>query len=268
MARIKLTVEYDGSSFCGWQRQQTDEVLFAENVVATEDVVGLRPSVQGTLEDAYWKMTGERVLVEGAGRTDAGVHALAQVAHVDFQKPVNPARLIPGLNFYLQPSRVVVKEAEVVPDSFHARFSARSRLYRYRILNRKAPSALWRERAWHVPTTLDVEAMKTAAQAFLGTHNFQAFRAAACQSKSPIKTLDRLELRQVDDFLEWTVQARSFLHNQVRIMVGTLMWVGKGKLPPTIISEALERGDRTQVGPTAPPYGLYLAGVLYDPSKT
>ena len=259
VGRIKLTIEYDGSSFCGWQRQQTDDALFRG-----EDLLEAKPSVQGVLEYACWKMGGGYVLVEGAGRTDAGVHALAQVAHVDFPRPIKPEQLMAGLNFYLQSTGAVVKAAEEVSDSFHARFSAKARLYRYRILNRRAPSALWRTRAWHVPAELDIGAMETAANCFLGTHNFQAFRAAACQSRSPIKTLDRFEITTEGDFIECAVKARSFLHNQVRIMVGTLVWIGKKKIPMTIVQEALERGDRTQVGPTAPPYGLYLAGVEYD----
>lgn len=273
--RYKITVEYDGTFFCGWQRQRTDALFFAQPEAERQVTEALKPSVQGTLEWALAQMTGQSVLVEGAGRTDTGVHALGQVAHFDLEAPEGGAyleafKLIAGLNFYAQKYGVVVLEAEVVPAddvAFHARFSARSREYLYRIVLRRAPLILERHRAWHVALaaeeTLDIEAMQAAASAFLGTHDFSAFRASACQSKSPIKTLDRCLIRPTASGLEIEVQARSFLHNQVRIMVGTLMAIGRGRLQASAVAELLKSGDRTKGGPTAPPYGLYLWRVHY-----
>lgn len=260
--RYKVIVEYDGTFFCGWQRQRSDAAFFAGQNVPLS-----RPSVQGALEEALRRMTGHPVLVEGAGRTDTGVHALGQVAHFDLSKPFEPFQLVSGLNFYTQRYGVVVLEAARVPDHFHARFSAKSREYLYKIVLRRPPLTLEAHRAWHVSlpigTQLNWKAMQDAAQAFLGTHNFSAFRAAACQSKSPIKTLDRCLIRRVESGMEVEVQARSFLHNQVRIMVGTLIAIGQGKLPADAIGQLLENGDRTQSGPTAPPDGLYLRRVYY-----
>lgn len=256
MPRYKITVEYDGSKFCGWQRQQSD---------AVDSDPELKHSVQGAIEKALLQMTQEEVLVEGAGRTDAGVHALGQVAHFDLTVAREPQRLQAGLNFYLRPTGAVIRDVQMASDGFHARFSAISRQYRYIILNRRAPSSLLLQRVWHVPEVLHVDAMEEASQSFLGTHCFNAFRAAACQSKNPVKTLNHFELVRHDECLEWVVQARSFLHNQVRIMVGTLVWIGKGKLPVSAVQTALEAGKRCQAGPTAPPFGLYLDEVKYHP---
>lgn len=263
--RYKIVVEYDGTFFCGWQRQRSDAAFFSEKGADA----GVLPSVQGTLEDSLRRMTGESVLVEGAGRTDTGVHALGQVAHFDLpiQRAFEPFKLVEGLNFYAQRHGVVVLEASQVPDDFHARFSAKSRTYLYQVVLRRAPLVLERHRAWHVPlpigTALKLEAMQKAAEALLGTHNFNAFRAAECQSKNPVKTLDRCHIRSTEEGIEFEVQARSFLHNQVRIMVGTLMAIGREKLPLGVIDELLKSGDRTQGGPTAPPDGLYLKNVAY-----
>lgn len=261
MFRYKVTVEYDGSRFCGWQRQQHD--FSAAGQVVLSPLV--KPSVQGSLEHALFCLTQESVLVEGAGRTDAGVHALAQTAHFDLSKEYDANKLIPGLNFYLRPTGAIITSASLVSTSFHARFSARSRIYLYKILNRRAPSALDEQRVWHVPYLLDLDLMMVAAHDFLGTHDFSAFRAAECQSKNPVKTLDQFDIIRRGENLEYTVKARSFLHNQVRIMVGTLVWIGRGKLPPSTICDTLLSGDRTKAGPTAPPHGLYLAGVSYPP---
>ena len=202
------------------------------------------------------------------------MHALGQVAHFDLagdlSGALDPLKLEAGLNFYARPYGVVVLEVARAPHDFHARFSAKARPYLYRVVLRRAPLALDRHRAWHVAlplgATLDRAAMRAAAQDFLGTHNFNAFRAAACQSKSPIKTLDRCEVRDRPEGLEVEVQARSFLHNQVRIMVGTLVAIGRGRLPPEAVRALLESGDRTQAGPTAPPDGLYLTKVTYEPA--
>lgn len=261
--RYKITVEYDGTFFCGWQRQRSDAAFFDSG----HNGIAPLPSVQGTLEEALRRLTGHVVLIEGAGRTDAGVHALGQVAHFDLPVLFDPLKLTAGLNFYTRSSGVVVLDATLVPGNFHARFSAKSRKYLYRIVLRRAPLALDHHRAWHVSLPigepLKLTEMQEAAQTFLGTHNFHAFRAAACQSKSPIKTLDGCLIRSVEEGLELEVQARSFLHNQVRIMVGTLMAIGRGKLPSHIIGELLKSGDRTKGGPTAPPDGLYLRSVQY-----
>lgn len=246
MPRYKLTIEYDGAPFVGWQRQENG------------------PSVQGALEDAVLAFCGERVAVSGAGRTDAGVHALGQVAHLDLvdERPVDTVRA--AVNFHLKPNPIVVTEAEIVPADFHARFSATARRYRYLILNRRAPPALDRGRVWHVPVPLDAGAMADAASLLIGRHDFNSFRSAACQAASSVKTLDRLDVRRSGEKIEIDVAARSFLHNQVRILVGTLQLVGRGQWTRRDVAEALEARDRTRAGPTAPPQGLCLMEVRYD----
>ena len=246
MPRYKLTIEYDGEPFVGWQRQHN----------------GL--SIQGALEDAVFAFCGERVSVVGAGRTDAGVHARGQVAHFDTtdEKPTDTVRS--ALNFHLKPHPIVVVQAEPAPANFHARFSATWRRYRYRIINRRAPPALDRGQFWHVPVPLDAEAMADAASVLVGHHDFNSFRSTACQSPSAIKTLDLLEVSRDGNEITIDVGARSFLHNQVRILAGTLQFVGRGQWSRRDVEEALAARDRTRAGPTAPPQGLCFMEVRYD----
>jgi tRNA pseudouridine38-40 synthase len=242
------------------------------------------PSVQSVLEGSIKRMTGIETLVEGAGRTDSGVHALGQVAHFDLPMFIHPHKLMPGINFYCRGLGVVVLEIDQVTEDFHARFSAKSREYIYKVINRRAPLALEARRAWHVARPLNMRAMEAAALEFLGQHNFNAFRASSCQSKSSIKTLDNLNIVKgilTEDFflpspfpqsslipqyyneINFHVKARSFLHNQVRIMVGTLIVVGMGKIRGEDIRRIIEEGNRKNSGPTAPAFGLYLVRVGY-----
>lgn len=248
MTRWKLTLEYDGAPFVGWQRQ-------AEGV-----------AVQDVLEEAVFRFSGERATVHAAGRTDAGVHALGQVAHLDLARPVEPFRLRDAINFHAKPAPVAVLAAEAVPAHFHARFSAVERRYRYRILNRRAPPVIERGRVWWYSRPLDAEAMHDAAGALVGRHDFSSFRAALCQANSPVKTLDALDVSRYGDEIEIAARARSFLHHQVRILVGTLRLVGEGKWRKRDVADALAARNRTAAGPTAPPEGLFLVGVRYpDP---
>ena len=244
--RWKLTIEYDGSPFVGWQRQDNG------------------PSVQAALERAVLAFAQEERLVQCAGRTDAGVHALGQVAHVDIAKPITGLRLRDALNHHLQPDPVAVLSAEAVPDIFHARFSATGRAYLYRILDRRAPPAILRGRVWHTGPRLDEDAMHQAAQALLGKHDFTSFRAAECQADSPIRTLDHIAVSRVGEEVQMTVAARSFLHHQVRNFIGTLAMIGRGARPVGFAGEVLAARDRNKAGPTAPPDGLYLTEVRYD----
>ncbi len=250
MPRYRITVEYDGSPFVGWQRQDNG------------------PSVQQALEEAVFAMTGEEVRVHGAGRTDAGVHALGQVAHFDISRHFPPHRIRDGLNHHLRPAPVVVLEAREVDADFHARFSAVKRHYLYRILNRRSPPALDRERVWHVPRPLDAGVMHEAAQVLVGRHDFTTFRAAQCQADSPVKTLDRIAVAREGDEIRITVSARSFLHNQVRSIAGSLKLVGEGKWTAGDLRAALEACDRSSCGPVAPPEGLYLTAVDYPETAT
>jgi len=245
MPRYKLTLEYDGGPFCGWQRQAD------------------RPSVQQALEEAVTAFCGETVTVQGSGRTDAGVHALGQVVHLDLGREVGLDTLRSALNHHLRPLPVVVLEAAAVAADFHARFSAQARHYRYLIVNRPVPLALERGHAWFVPGRLDAEVMHEAAQHLVGRHDFTSFRGALCQAKSPIKTLDRLTVRRIGDRVEITARARSFLHHQVRNMVGTLKLVGEGRKPVESIEAVLAARERAAAGPTAPACGLYLVRVDY-----
>ncbi len=250
MPRYRLTLEYDGSPFVGWQRQDNG------------------PSVQGVLEDAIEKLSGERVTVTGAGRTDAGVHALGQVAHFDLQKTFEVGKLRDALNHYLRPDPVVVLESDSVGGEFHARFSASARHYLFRILNRRSPPALDEGRVWHVSSRLDAGAMHAAAQLLLGQHDFTTFRAAECQAQSPVKTLDRLDVSRRADEIHIEASARSFLHHQIRSFTGTLKLVGEGKWTPSDVADALAAKDRARCGPVAPPDGLYLVRVDYLRSGT
>ena len=245
MPRYRLTLEYDGGPFVGWQRQSEGA------------------SVQGALETAIEKLSGERVTVTGAGRTDAGVHALGQVAHFDLVKPFEAGKVRDALNHYLRPDPVVVLDAVEADSEFHARFSATARHYLFRILNRRAPPALEDGRVWHVSPPLDAEAMYAAAQFLVGQHDFTTFRAAECQSASPVKTLDRLDVSRRADEIHIEASARSFLHHQIRSFAGTLKLVGEGKWSPRDVAEALAAKDRARCGPVSPPDGLYLVKVDY-----
>ena len=246
MPRYRLTVEYDGGGFVGWQRQTN----------------GL--SIQEALETAVERFCGERLTVFGAGRTDAGVHALAQVAHVDLPRQA-PNDVIRGaLNHHLRPHRITVLAAVPVSDDFDARLSAIGRVYLYRILNRRAPPALERGRVWPVAPPLDVAAMQAGARHLIGHHDFSTFRDSLCQAKSPVKTLDALEVTRGGEEIRVEARARSFLHHQVRNMVGTLKLVGLGQWHPDDVARALAAGDRRAGGPTAPAEGLYLVAVRYD----
>ena len=245
MPRYKLTIEYDGAPFVGWQRQDNG------------------PSVQSALEDAILAFCGERAAVHGAGRTDAGVHARGQVAHIDLaeERPVETVRA--AINFHLKPQPIAVVAVEPVAADFHARFSATWRRYRYRILNRRAPPALDRGQLWHVGVALDAGSMADAAAVLVGRHDFNSFRSTACQAASALKTLDLLQVTRDGDEIGVDVGARSFLHNQVRILVGTLQLVGRGQWTPRNVEEALAARDRARAGPTAPPQGLCLMEVRY-----
>ncbi|HEX9158974.1 MAG TPA: tRNA pseudouridine(38-40) synthase TruA [Rhizomicrobium sp.] len=243
--RYRLTLEYDGGPFAGWQRQEN------------------RPSVQAALEEAIRKLSGEVVTVTGAGRTDAGVHALAQVAHFDLEKSFTPAKLRDALNHHLRPDPVCVLRAEIAAAEFHARFSAVARHYMYRILNRRVPPVLERGRVWHVARELDSNAMHAGAQALVGQHDFTTFRAAECQAASPVKTLDVLNVRRAGEEIHVEARARSFLHHQMRSIVGSLKLVGEDKWRPRDVAAALEAHDRTRCGPVAPSEGLYLVRVDY-----
>ncbi len=249
MPRYRLVLEYDGAPFVGWQRQ----------------VNGV--SVQGTLETAIHGFCGEEVAVTAAGRTDAGVHALGQVCHVDLIREAAPDTVRDAVNAHLRPAPIAVVEADVAAADFHARFDAIRRRYLYRIVNRRAPLALERGQAWRVPQLLDAGAMAEAAETLLGHHDFSSFRARECQAKSPEKTLDRLEVQRLGEAVEVRAEARSFLHHQVRIMVGTLAQVGLGKWRTRDVARALAAQDRTVAGPTAPAEGLCLVGVDYPPSS-
>ncbi len=248
MPRYRLLIEYDGGPYAGWQRQA--------------DI----PTVQQAIENALLALGGESLIVKGAGRTDAGVHALGQVAHVDLAREWKGEKLREALNAHLALAgdSVAILAAEPAADDFDARFSARARHYLYRILNRRAPPAIERGRVWHVKRALDAAAMHEAAQLLLGKHDFSTFRASLCQAKSPVKTLSRLDVVRDGDIIEVHASAPSFLHNQVRSMVGSLKLVGEGSWKPGDLKAALDAADRTRCGPVAPPDGLYLARVEYQ----
>jgi tRNA pseudouridine38-40 synthase len=245
MPRYKLLIEYDGGPFVGWQVQKD----------------GI--SVQGALRAAIAAFCGESVSIRGAGRTDAGVHALGQVAHVDLSKAWDTGNVRDAINAHLRPHPIAVLAAEIVPATFDARFSALRRHYLYRIVNRRAPLAMERGRAWRIARPLDAAAMNSAAQRLVGRHDFTTFRAAECQAKSPVKTLDRLDVERDGVEVRIFAAARSFLHHQVRSMVGSLALVGEKKWSPDDLARALAARDRTACGPVAPPDGLYLLRVDY-----
>ena len=245
MTRWKLTIEYDGGPFMGWQRQEHG------------------PSVQQTLEEALQRMTGEPAQFIAAGRTDAGVHALAMSTHADVQCTRTAHRLREGLNALVRPQPISVIAVEPVADDWHARFSCIGRRYLYRILNRRAPPALDSGRVWHVAVPLEVEAMREGAAHLVGRHDFTTFRSAQCQSDSPVKTLDALEVSRAGEEIHVRAAARSFLHHQVRSMVGCLAMVGRGQWRPDDMGKALEARDRAALGFNAPPHGLYFVEAIY-----
>ena len=246
MKRVRLLIEYDGSPFFGWQRQP--------------DV----PTVQGDLEKAAYELNHQETTVQGAGRTDAGVHARGQVAHFDLVRDIPEHKVADALNAHLRPAPIAILAAEFVEDDFHARFHATSRRYRYIIDNRRADLALDRGRSWRVGSPLDLTAMQAGAKHLIGRHDFTTFRDTLCQADSPVRTLGPIEMSRAGDRIELKFGARSFLHKQVRSMTGSLVEVGRGKYPPSWIAEILEAKDRTACGPVAPPVGLYLEHVLYE----
>ena len=245
MPRYKLIIEYDGAPFFGWQLQPS------------------LPSVQGALQAAVQATCGVPTRVHGSGRTDAGVHAIGQVAHCDIEKPFRPDRLRDALNAHLRPHPIAVLDAEIVADDFEARFSAKKRHYRYRIVNHRANLALDAGRVWRVPQRLNADAMHEAAQRLLGKHDFTTFRDTECQAKSPEKTLDQLDVVREGDAIDVLTSARSYLHSQVRSMVGSLVWVGQGRWSPDDLAGALAARSRAACGVVAPPDGLYLVRVDY-----
>ncbi|WP_226699137.1 tRNA pseudouridine(38-40) synthase TruA [Qipengyuania gaetbuli] len=249
MTRFALTLEFDGTPFFGLQRQPHG------------------PSVQQSVEEAAQRITGEEVTLASAGRTDTGVHALAMRSHIDIEKDIEPFRLMEALNAQLRPDPVAVTHCEVVPDDWHARFSCIGRSYVYRITNRRAPLTLERDRAWQVPQPLDAAAMHEAAQALVGHHDFTTFRSVQCQSASPVKTLDRLDVERDGVHVLIHASARSFLHHQVRSMVGCLALVGMGRWEVGRVKQALEARDRQELGLNAPPDGLYFVEAIY-PDET
>jgi len=245
MTRFALTLEFDGGPFMGLQRQDHG------------------PTVQESVERAVFEVTGETATMHSAGRTDSGVHALAMVSHVDIAKAIEPFRLMEALNAKLRPDPIAVTACDAKPDEGHARFSCIGRKYEYRIANRRAPLTLERGHAWHVTRPLDEAAMQRAAQALVGRHDFTTFRSAHCQAKDPVKTLDRLEVRRIADHVLIEAEARSFLHHQVRSMVGTLALVGLGQWREEQVAEALDARDRAALGLNAPAEGLYFVRALY-----
>jgi tRNA pseudouridine38-40 synthase len=246
MPRYRIALEYDGGPFAGWQRQENG------------------PSVQAALERAIFSLSGEEATVTGAGRTDAGVHALGQVAHFDLEKTFAGEKLRDALNYHLRPDPVAVLEAQIAAPDFHARFSATARHYHYRIVTRRAPLALDRGRAWHIMRNLEADAMHEGARHLVGQHDFTTFRAAECQARSPVKTLDSLTVRRAGEEIHIDAKARSFLHHQMRSIAGSLKLIGEGKWRPREIAAALAARDRSRCGPVAPAEGLYLVRVEYE----
>ena len=245
MTRFALTLEFDGTPFMGLQRQAQG------------------PTVQQCVEDAVLAITGEQTAMHAAGRTDAGVHALAMRAHIDVAKDIAPFRLMEALNARLRPAPIAVTACDIVPQDWHARFSCTGRSYRYRVINRRAPLTVELNRAWHVRAPLDTDAMHRAAQMLVGRHDFTTFRSVHCQAKDPVKALDRLDVRRDGELLLIEAGARSFLQHQVRSMVGCLVLVGLGRWQEARIAEALAAQDRAALGLSAPPQGLYFVGAKY-----
>lgn len=249
MTLYKLTIEYDGTNYAGWQRQPD------------------HPSVQEEIEKAIYGFCQQKVKLLVAGRTDAGVHALGQVAQVElaaFSKPMEPFEIAKAINAHLRPQPISILTVAEVAEDFHARFDAKSKLYRYKILNRPSPATVDKKRVWHVKRPLDAKAMHEAAQILLGHHDFSTFRDSDCQAKHPMRTLDRLDVTQHGEEIHFEAEAQSFIHHQVRNMVGTLALVGEGKWTKDDLARAFEAKDRTQGGPTAPADGLYMVRIDYD----
>lgn len=244
---FKLTIEYTGTNYCGFQKQ-----------------FGLQQkSVEEALEVAIHKLSQEQPKIFTAGRTDAGVHALGQVIHFNLNKKFTPYKIQMGLNNYLRDEDISVLSCEEVDENFHARFDAKMRHYRYRIINRKAPLTIEKNRAWHVAQKLDVEEMKKAAEFLIGKHDFSSFRDAECQAKSPIRTVKKITIEKFGEEILFEISARSFLHHMVRNIVGTLVWIGSGKFPAAEMKKILEARDRAKSGPNAPACGLYFLKVDY-----
>ncbi|HBM90865.1 MAG TPA: tRNA pseudouridine(38-40) synthase TruA [Rhodospirillaceae bacterium] len=249
MTRWKLTIEYDGSAFFGWQKQ-------------AEDI-----SVQQILEEAIEKFSSEKIRLFVAGRTDTGVHARAQIAHFDLQKEYDAIEIQGAINFHIKEHRISIISAEIVPDNFHARFDALSRTYRYLIINRRPTLALNKGKAWHFPRPLELAPMQEAAALLIGDHDFSTFRAHHCQAKSPIKTMEAIDISQTGELFIFNVRARSFLYHQVRNIVGSLSLVGAGKWSVDDFNTAFQAADRTKGGPTAPAEGLYFWEVVYPENE-
>ena len=244
MNKYKLKIEYDGSHFVGWQKQNN----------------GI--SIQESIEQAIFELTGEKTIVFGAGRTDAGVHALGQVAHFDLKKNFNIDKVRDGLNHHLRPNPIAILKVENASDSFHARFSAKQRTYEYLITNRRAPLTIKKNKSWSIFKTIELEKMRYEANFFIGKHDLQAFRSIDCQSNTSIKTIDEIKISKNNENLNISISAKSFLHSQVRIMVGTLVEIGKGKITESI-TQIIKSKDRSRAGVTAPAHGLYLVKVNY-----
>ena len=245
MPKYKLIIEYDGTNFVGWQSQDNGN------------------SVQQSLEKAIHKLTNEQVTVFGAGRTDSGVHAKGQVAHFEISKELTKNNIRDGVNQYLRPLPIAILNVEKVEDDFHARFSAKQRIYQYLIINRRPPLTFQRQLAWVIYKSLDIEKIKKAAPFFEGKHDFNAFRSIDCQSSTSVKTIDYCSVLNDQELITILVAAKSFLHSQVRIMIGTLANVGEGKIQPSDIRQIIEMKDRDKAGVTAPAHGLYLKEVIY-----
>jgi len=245
MPRYKITIEYDGTGFAGWQRQENSG------------------SIQASIEEAIFKFSGENAAVFASGRTDAGVHALGQVAHFDLAKEAMDKEIRDGINFHIKPAAISILRGEKTAPDFHARFDAKKRYYRYRIINRISPPVLDRFRAWHIKENLNVEAMHDAAQILVGNHDFTSFRASECQAKSPVKTVDEIKVTKTAEEVIIDISALSFLHHMVRNITGTLRLVGGGRWTPEDVKKALMAKDRTTTGPTAPAHGLYFMRVEY-----
>ena len=244
MHNYKIIIEYDGTNFVGWQQQENGQ------------------SIQSTLQEALLKLTGENIIIFGAGRTDAGVHAYGQVASFNLNKKIEIDVIRDGLNQHLRPQPIAVQKAELVEDDFHARFSAKKRWYEYKIINRRPPLTIDINRAWCVYKNLDIEKMKSESASFLGKHDLNAFRSAHCQSKNSIKTIDSISIRNKDEKIIFEISAKSFLHSQVRIMIGTLVDIAKGNINKTIL-DIINSKQREIAGQTAPAHGLYLKRIEY-----
>lgn len=245
MNRFKISIEYDGSQYSGWQRQS--------NAV----------SIQESIETAIYKFSSENVKIFGAGRTDAGVHAYGQVAHFDLSKNKDEKEVLRALNHYLRDKKISIISCKKTDNNFHARFSAKSRSYKYIILNRESPPSIEKHLVWHIYKDLDIAAMIDASKYFLGTHDFTSFRASECQAHSPIKTINKIEIKKINDKIEIDISAKSFLHHMVRNIVGTLVLVGNKKIEASDIKLILESKDRSSAGATAPACGLYFMNVEY-----